>query len=131
KKTGNELPPKPISWDVLRTINPAALPGWTNILTDWWKLRPYQSTIVQLILDLYSQLPNPVEDTIQKWKELDKANGWGVSDSATCQQFFNPDQGKGQNRTKADAVSIGNMKGFWLVEFLKMVGFYHDAVTKT
>ena len=130
-KQGNDLPPKPLAWDVLRTINPAALPGWTSVLADWWHLRPVQSTVIGLMLELYSQLPNPVDEAIDHWKRLNKEYGWGVSESATCQQFFNPDQGKGQNRTKADAVSVGNMKGFWLTEFLKMVGFYNDAITKT
>lgn len=128
---GDDLPGKPIAWDVLRTINPAALPGWTNILADWWKLRPAQSIIMQLILELYSHLPNPVDEAAEHWKALNKEHGWGVSEMATCQQFFNPDQGKGQNRSKADGVSVANIKGFWLVEFLKMVGFYHDAITKT
>ena len=128
---GSELPPKPLMWDVLRTINPAALPGWTNILSNWWVLREYQSLVVGLILDLYSQLPNPVNEAADYWKQLDKQHGWGIKPDATCQQFFNPDQGKGQNRAKADAVTVGNMSGFWLPEFLKMVGFYHDAVTRT
>jgi hypothetical protein len=130
-KQGNDLPPKPLAWDVLRTINPAALPGWTNVLAGWWHLRPVQSTVIRLMLELYSQLPNPVDAAMDHWKRLNKEYGWGVSESATCQQFFNPDQGKGQNRTKADAVSVGNMKGFWLTEFLKMIGFYNDAITKT
>lgn len=131
KNSSENLPPKPRSWDVLRTINPGALPGWTSILTNWWNLRDVQAVIIGLILDMYSTFPNPVDDAQAYWKELTKEHNWGVSDSATCQQFFNPGQGKGQNRTKSDAVSVGNMKGFWLVEFLKMVGFYHDAISKT
>jgi hypothetical protein len=125
------LPYKPLIWDVLRTINPAALPGWTGVLSDWWRLRPQQATVVQLILDLYSELPNRIDDASARWKKLNKANGWDVDEMTTCLQVFNPDQGKGQNRAKADAVSVGNMKGFWLVEFLKMVGFTHDVISKT
>lgn len=130
-RAGTELPHKPIAWDVLRTINPAALPGWTNIMSDWWKLRSVQPQIIDLLLKLYSELPNPIDDAMNYWKSLNKENGWGVGESATCQQFFNPDQGKGQNKPKADGVSVGNMKGFWLTEYLKMVGFYRDAITKT
>jgi len=37
---------------------------------------------------------------------------------------------KGQNRAKADKLSMGNVKGFWLLEWLKAVGFYHAALTK-
>ncbi|MGB1288623.1 MAG: hypothetical protein ACPG7F_18965, partial [Aggregatilineales bacterium] len=130
-KRGDDLLAKPLIWDVLRAINPAALPGWNSVLSDWWKLREVQPLIVRMILEMYSTLPNPVDEMMAQWKALNKEHGWGVSETATCQQFFNPTQGKGQNRTKADAVSIGNMKGFWLVELLKMVGFYHDAITKT
>lgn len=127
----DDLPPKPLIWDVLRSINPAALAGWTNILTAWWKLRHAQSIIVPLMLNLYGQLPNPVDEAVDYWKTLNKQHGWGVSEAATCQQFFNPHQGKGQNRSKADKVTVTNVQEFWLVEFLKMVGFYHDAITKT
>ncbi len=128
---GGDLPIKPVVWDVLRTINPAALSGWTNVLKNWWSLRAYQPTLIQLILDIYSQLPNPIEQATVDWKKLNKENKWGVSETATRQQFFNPDSGKGQNRAKSNGVSVGNMKGFWLTEYLKMLGFYHDAISKT
>jgi len=131
RQSGSSTLNKPIVWDVLRTVNPAALPGWTNIMSDWWKLRSVQSQIIDLLLKLYSELPNPIDDAMSHWKSLNKENRWGVSESATCQQFFNPDQGKGQNKVKSDGISISNMKGFWLTEYLKMVGFYRDAITKT
>ena len=128
---GDDLPPKPLSWDVLRAMNPAALPGWTSVLSNWWHLRGEQPLVVGLMLDMFRQLPNPIDEAATHWKQLNKQNRWDVSEQATCQQFFNPVQGKGQNRTKADAVSVGNMKGFWLIEFLKMIGFYNDVITRT
>ena len=40
----------------------------------------------------------------------------------TASQLFNPHMGKGQNRTKANKLTMGNEKIFWLLEFLKAVG---------
>lgn len=131
KQKVDDLPPKPMTWDVLRTVNPGALKGWNGILTDWWNLRDHQPTVVGMLLEIYSDLPNPIDDATDHWKKLNKKHKWGVGESVTCQQIFNPDSGKGQNRAKAGAISVGNIKAFWMVEFLKMIGFYHDAITKT
>lgn len=130
-KRGEDLPSKPPNWDVLRTINYPALPGWTNVLVDWWKLRDHGPLVVGLLLDVYRQLPNPLDEATAHWNQLNKKHKWGIKETATSQQFYSPDQGKGQNRTKADDVSIGNMDSFWLAEYLRMVGFYDNAITKT
>src|SRR5579859_637172 len=34
-------------------------------------------------------------------------------------------------KAKADMLSMGNVKGFWLLEFLKIVGLYHAGITRT
>jgi hypothetical protein len=125
------LPERPHPhWDIFRAINPAALPGYNGLLEDWWTVRAAQPEIVNLILTLYSTTPNEYEAAVESWKRLDKANGWGIKAMTTCQQLYNPDQGKGQNRSKADAISTGNLEGFWLTEWLKLVGFYEVALTR-
>ncbi len=126
-----DSPPKPDPhWDIYRAINPAALPGYNSLVVDWWSVRRAQGEILPLLLDLFSSTPNDVDAAVEAWKALDKANGWGVSATATCLQLYNPDQGKGQNKAKADGLSIGNQKGFWLLEWLKAVGFYEAAMTR-
>ena len=63
------------------------------------------------------------------------AGGWqkavakgGFNHMVTASQLFNPHMGKGQNRTKANKLTMGNEKVFWLVEFLKAVGLWAAAV---
>lgn len=118
-------------WDIFRAVNPAALPGYTSVLGNWWRVQPQLPDVLTLIFDLYSQYPNDLEGAVTLWKDMDKHYGWDIKPDSTCQQLFNPDQGKGQNRVKADGLSVGNMDNFWLVEFLKMVGFYEAAMTRT
>jgi hypothetical protein len=121
---------KPRHWDIYRAINPAALPGYNALVLNWWTVRKAQPMIVRLLFDLFSTTPNDYDAALAAWKKLEKAPGWSINGLATSQQLYNPDQGKGQNRIKADGLSIGNLKSFWLAEYLKAAGFYEAAVTR-
>jgi hypothetical protein len=117
-------------WDVFRAINPSALIGYNKLMSQWWAIQESLSQVLVLLRDLFAQTPNDLEAAVATWKKLDKAHGWGIKAKTTAAQIYNPSQGKGQNRTKADKLSMGNVSGFWLVEWLKAVGFYHAALTK-
>ncbi|MDY6877142.1 MAG: hypothetical protein SWK90_13200 [Chloroflexota bacterium] len=117
-------------WDVFRAINPSALIGYNKLMTHWWAVQEALPDVLVLLRDLFAQTPNDLPAAVAAWKKLDKAHGWGINAGTTAAQIYNPSQGKGQNRTKADKLSMGNVKGFWLVEWLKAVGFYHAALTK-
>jgi len=117
-------------WDIFRAINPAALPGYNGILANWWQARAAQPEIFALLADLFATESNDIAHAITTWKALDKAAGWGIDALSTGQQFYNPDQGKGQNKTKANGISIGNLDNFWLLELLKMIGFYEAGQTR-
>ncbi|MCP4543516.1 MAG: hypothetical protein GY832_40910 [Chloroflexi bacterium] len=117
-------------WDVFRAINPAALIGYNKLMTQWWAIQGVLPEVLVMLRDLFAQTPNDWSAAIATWKELDKAHGWGIKPQTTAAQIYNPSQGKGQNRAKADNLSMGNVKGFWLMEWLKAVGFYHAALTK-
>ena len=43
---------------------------------------------------------------------------------------MNPEQGKGANRPKADALTIGGQDSFWLLEYFKYAGLYQAAVPR-
>lgn len=120
---------KPVHWDILRAINPQTLPGYNNLIQQWHIANQHTETLL-IVLDLFSTFPNDIESAITRWKTLSKEMGWNISPEATLQQLYNPDSGKGQNRTKATGISIGNMKNLWVVEYLKAVGFYEGAVTR-
>jgi hypothetical protein len=116
-------------WDVLRAINPAALPGYNTLMLDWEKVAG-NSDVLRLLFDLFSTAPNNLEIAVDRWKKLDKLHGWGIEAKSTAQQLFNPDSGKGQNKAKANGLSVGNVDNFWLIEWLKAVGFYEAGLTR-
>ncbi|MBI5930830.1 MAG: hypothetical protein HY862_16080 [Chloroflexi bacterium] len=130
KKKGGDAPPPDPHWDIYRAINPASLPGYNGLLLDWWTIREAQPEALWILLNLFSQTPNDIDGAMEEWRRLDKTHGWGIKPDATCQQLYNPDQGKGQNKTKANGLSIGNTSQFWLLEWLKAVGFYEVALTR-
>ena len=118
-------------WDVFRAINPAALAGYNRLMTQWWQIQNALPEALGILFSLFAQLPNDADAAKIAWRELDKAKGWGISPTATSLQIYDPAQGKGQNRTKSDKLSMGNISdSFWLVEWLKAVGFYQGALTK-
>jgi len=118
-------------WDVFRAINPPALIGYNKLMAQWWAVQEALPEVLALLRDFFVQTPNDLAAAIAAWKELDKTHGWGIKAGTTAAQIYNPSQGKGQNRAKADNLRMDNIKdAFWLGEWLKVVGFYHAALTK-
>ncbi|MCB0047791.1 MAG: hypothetical protein KDD92_20380 [Caldilineaceae bacterium] len=60
-----------------------------------------------------------------EWKGAVKESDF--KDTVTASQLFNPHMGKGQNRTKANKLALGNEKVFWLPELLKVAGLWAAA----
>ena len=129
KKAGQDTTPPDPNWHIYRAINPAALPGYNGVILNWHIVRSDPRSLF-LLFNLYATSPNDYGTAAENWKSLDKAAGWNLPAEATGQQLYNPAQGKGQNKPKADGLSIGNLKGFWLAEWLKVIGFYEAALTR-
>ncbi len=118
-------------WDIFRAINPSALIGYNKLMTQWWTIQEALPEVLRLLRDLFSQTPNDLAAAVTAWTKLDKAHGWQIKAGTTAAQLYNPSQGKGQNRAKADKLQMDNIKdAFWLLEWLKAVGFYRAALTK-
>jgi len=118
-------------WDIFRAINPPALIGYNKLMTQWWTVQDALPEVLTLLRDLFARTPNDLAAAVARWKKLDQAHGWRIKAGATAAQIYNPSQGKGQNRAKADILRMDNIKdAFWLVEWLKAVGFYRAALTK-
>lgn len=117
-------------WDILRAVNPAALIAYNKLALYWWAAQQALPQILTILLRLFGSLPNDVASAMDDWNSLDDEMGWDIKADITALQLFNPGQGKGQNRPKSDRLSMGNVSGFWLVEWLKVVGFYQGAVTR-
>lgn len=118
-------------WDVFRALNPAALTGYNKLMQQWWQIQDALPKVLMLLRDMFAQTPNDVAGALAAWKALDKEYGWGIKSGTTASQLYNPAQGKGQNRAKADKLHMDNIKdAFWLLEWLKAVAFYQAAMTK-
>lgn len=85
---------------------------------------------IRLLIDLFSETPNPLEQTVVAWKQLSKTHNLG-DPGMTMLQVVNPTTGKGANRAKANALTIGGLDEFWLLELLKFAGFFALAHPQT
>ena len=56
------------------------------------------------------------------YKTLLKSKKISVEEKATMLQLINPNQGKGLNKAKATGMSVGNLKGNWIQETMKVSG---------
>lgn len=120
-----DLRPSPEFWTMafVGDWRMQALPIYNAAILQWHDTRDYVIENLKTILKL-AATPDADFDAIAKeWsKSLPKDSG---KVEFTASQLFNPIQGKGQNRAKADALAMGNLKSFWLLEFLKAVGLWH------
>lgn len=118
-------------WEIFTLLNAPPMPvtGYNQLLSQWWQVGQagQLGAVCRLLCDLFSQPPNDLPTAVTAWKQLAKPHNWITE--ATASQFFNPSQGKGVNRPQPDGVGLGNLSGFWLLEFLKAIGFYHTAFT--
>ncbi len=118
-------------WDVFRAINPAALPGYNKLVCQWWTIQDALPDVMQLLFDLFATTPNGEKAAMAAWDRLNKAQGWNIKALTGAGQLFNPSQGKGHNRAKADRLQPpNNVDSFWLLEYLKGVAFYRLAITR-
>lgn len=57
-----------------------------------------------------------------EYKQLLKSKKIQIDEKATMLQLLNPNQGKGLNKVKATGISVGNLKGNWIKETMKVSG---------
>lgn len=125
--------PPPPKWNAWALINIMSADYAFNGLTElWYAHREYFPSLVHIILEMFSTRPNDVEKAIAKWKKLAKETSLATSKnwSASQLQVINPGMGKGGNKTKASGTSVGGLKGFWILEYLKFSGFFQAALPR-
>lgn len=120
-----------IHWDLFRAINPAALQGYNSVVAQWWQGREAFSDLLKTVLLMTSRFPNDIDGAELFWNEVCRMRGWEKPAKATLLQLYNPAQGKGINNPKASWSAPNNLKGFWLLEWLKITGFYSGGITRT
>lgn len=103
--------------------------GAYNSLCKQWLgdgAKTFQANLM-LILEAFSSHPNAADVAAERWSKLVKEKLVLDGASDTLLQVVNPASGKGGNAPKATGASAGNLKGFWLTEYLKFVGFFTIA----
>jgi hypothetical protein len=88
-----------------------------NTLCQQWQAQDkaaFQANLL-LVLETFARSPNGAPPAQRQGQQV------------TLLQVVNPVSGKGGNSSKASALGIGNLKGFWLTEYLKFVGFFTIA----
>lgn len=75
-----------------------------------------------LISEVLNQYLPQNNQIVTEYKTLLKAKKINVDEKATMLQLINPNQGKGLNKAKATGMSVGNLKGNWIKETMKVSG---------
>jgi hypothetical protein len=122
-------PPHP-DWDLFRAINPGALQSYNALMAEWWKGQAASPALLKALLQMTAQTPNDLEGAANVWTKACKEHGLEKPKDVTASQLFNPAQGKGVNSPKAEWRAPGNLKSFWLLEWLKIVGLHYGGLTR-
>lgn len=117
-------------WDVFRAINPGALQAYNSLMATWWQGRAAFPDLLKALLQMTATSPNDEAGAEASWVKVCKAQGLEKPKAATASQLFNPAQGKGTNYPKSEWRAPGNLKGFWLLEWLKAVGLFYGGFTR-
>lgn len=97
-------------YDVYRQLISNPYPLYTKLYKNFYDNQSKFPLLINEIFTYYSGLPIPPRDF-----KL-------VEERPTAQQIFNPNQGKGLNKNKANNASMGNLKGHWVSETMKISG---------
>ncbi|HJT56234.1 MAG TPA: hypothetical protein VJ761_07055, partial [Ktedonobacteraceae bacterium] len=122
-----ELRPRP-EWQLITMVNQmGALSAYNEVASLWQSCADVFSELLQIVVEAFATSPNHLEEAQKQWKLLQQQHALSGKVEVTASQTVNPDQGKGANRPKADALTIGNLDSFWLLEALKFVGGFEAA----
>ncbi|MGQ9833220.1 MAG: hypothetical protein ACUVRJ_05410 [Candidatus Villigracilaceae bacterium] len=120
-----DLRPSPEFWTMafVGDWRMQALSIYNAAILQWHDTRDHVIENLKTILKLAATPAADFDAIAKEWgKSLPKDNGRA---KFIASQLFNPSQGKGQNRAKADALAMDNLKSFWLMEFLKAAGLWY------
>ncbi|MFQ3536819.1 MAG: hypothetical protein SNJ58_13185 [Aggregatilineales bacterium] len=133
KKASKDVPPdmRPEEpsrdWQIYQTVSDHnVIKSYNRAVGLWSKTHKVRGELLVILYRLFSRLPNDVAEAEESWKALAKQHNLQRESEPTALQLYNPDQGKGQNAPKANP-KLKNLKNFWLLEFLRMVGLYEGG----
>lgn len=118
------------NWEIFRAVNPGALQSYNMPLGVWWQAQAVFPDLLKILLAMVVKVPNDIENAEKAWSVLCKENGMEKAKDVTANQLINPSQGKGGNSPKTEWRDPNNVKGFWLLEWLKTVGLFYGSYTR-
>lgn len=131
KKAIEEYENKPrFDYDILSNIRVNSLSAYLSCFNNFYFNKDQYLEILNQILLLYSSPLNSEELVIQNFKKLEKQGKIRSIKQVNTLQLFNPHRGKGVNYDKSNSIRLKNMPGFWLKEYLKIVGCYKSMYIK-
>jgi len=122
----------PHDWAVvtlLGTRQMQALKTYNRAVSQWALTREHFTFNLETILRMCAAPYADLDAVAAEWRRTVKIPG--IKPRLTALQLFNPHQGKGQNRPKANVLSMGNVASFWLLEYLKASGLWLCAAPRT
>ena len=99
-------------FDVYREIIKNPYVSFSKLFENFYQNQSKFSDLITEILNFYVQ-----KDSIKRTYKLSE-------EKPTAQQIFNPNQGKGLNKNKANNVSMGNLDSNWIAETMKTSGAF-------
>ncbi len=119
-------------WPAAAIINQmSALNAYNKAVERWAACASVYPELVAIIWTMTSGQPGAVEQAMDAWERLAKQHGLEKNPLLSATQVVNPEQGKGANRAKADALTIGGQESFWLLEYFKYAGLFRGALPRT
>lgn len=104
--------------------------SYNDLVTRWAQAKNLYRLNVEHLLRFFSSPGHDPGEAEADWRRAVRKIEPAVKSDATLVQILNPSQGKGQNEPKAVRPSMRNLKGWWLLEYLKAVGLYECAVPR-
>lgn len=104
---GQKIDPE---FDVYREIKGNPYASFSKLFDNFYQNKSEFRALITEILDFYTEK----ETSHRTFKLLDE--------KPTAQQLYNPNQGKGLNKGKANNASMGNLDSIWISETMKISG---------
>src|SRR5690554_2253864 len=97
-------------FDVYREIKGNPYASFRKLFDNFHQNQSHFPILIKEILCAYSQ------------RKIDKRDFKLIDEKPTAQQLYNPNQGKGLNKGKANSASMGNLNSNWISESMKISG---------
>jgi len=117
----------PYDWEIVTLLGDSriqALKTYNQAVNQWALLKDYFTINLKTILNMCAKPYTDIKDITPNWQKEVKIKDPSIKRELTSIQLLNPHQGKGLNEPKSNSLTMGNMKSFWLIEYMKSCGLW-------